>query len=179
MPYIQQLDTNYLVKIQVCITDYIIVSKNSKIKNRPFRYLSYQNDRSYLVGAAGFPNRFALWIASVSRKYFAFGSDFRDVRYGPGGSSSSPKIKKQVSPFGAPCFLVGAAGFGPTRCRSQSPVPYRLATPQYGYSKNAHSFLTMGESRFIWGGGWDSNPRSSEPQSDALGQLRYIHHIGS
>ena len=36
-------------------------------------------------------------------------------------------------------YLVGAAGFGPTRCRSQSPVPYRLATPQYGYSKNAHS----------------------------------------
>ena len=49
--------------------------------------------------------------------------------------------------------------------------------PILDYSKNAHSFYTMGESRFIWGGGWDSNPRSSEPQSDALGQLRYIHHI--
>ena len=49
--------------------------------------------------------------------------------------------------------------------------------PILDYSKNAHSFYTMGESRFIWGGGWDSNPRSSEPQSDALGQLRYIHHV--
>ena len=48
-------------------------------------------ERTFLVGAAGFPNRFALWIASVSRKYFAFGSDFRDVRDGPGVPSSSPK----------------------------------------------------------------------------------------
>ncbi len=50
--------------------------------------------------------------------------------------------------------------------------------PICNYSKNAHSFYTMGVRLFIWGGGWDSNPRSSEPQSDALGQLRYIHHIG-
>ena len=31
----------------------------------------------------------------------------------------------------------------------------------------------------IWGGRWDSNPRSSVPQTDALGQLRYTHHIGA
>ena len=29
----------------------------------------------------------------------------------------------------------------------------------------------------LWGGRWDSNPRSSVPQTDALGQLRYTHHI--
>ena len=29
----------------------------------------------------------------------------------------------------------------------------------------------------VWGGRWDSNPRSSVPQTDALGQLRYTHHI--
>ena len=38
--------------------------------------------------------------------------------------------------------------------------------------------ITMGTLDSIWGGGWDLNPRSSEPQSDALGQLRYIHHTG-
>ena len=32
---------------------------------------------------------------------------------------------------------------------------------------------------FMWGGRWDSNPRSSVPQTDALGQLRYTHHIGA
>ena len=31
----------------------------------------------------------------------------------------------------------------------------------------------------LWGGRWDSNPRSSVPQTDALGQLRYTHHIGA
>ena len=40
------------------------------------------------------------------------------------------KIKIQFPKKGT-VFLVGAAGFGPTRCRSQSPVPYRLATPQF------------------------------------------------
>ncbi len=30
---------------------------------------------------------------------------------------------------------------------------------------------------FVWGGRWDSNPRSSEPQSDALTKLRYAHHV--
>ena len=30
----------------------------------------------------------------------------------------------------------------------------------------------------MWGGEWDSNPRSSVPQTDALDQLRYTHHIG-
>ena len=29
----------------------------------------------------------------------------------------------------------------------------------------------------MWGGKWDSNPRSSVPQTDALDQLRYTHHI--
>ena len=27
--------------------------------------------------------------------------------------------------------MAGAPGFEPGKCRSQSPVPYRLATPQY------------------------------------------------
>ena len=38
-------------------------------------------------------------------------------------------------------------------CWNQNPVPYRLATPQY---------------LFEWGGRWESNPRPSGPQSDAL-----------
>ena len=85
--------------------------------------------------------------------------------------------KKQTHPEGWICFLVGAAGFGPTRCRSQSPVPYRLATPQYVIIVKTPTVQNYGRMSFIWGGGWDSNPRSSEPQSDALGQLRYIHHV--
>ncbi len=32
-------------------------------------------------------------------------------------------------------------------------------------------------SLLVWGGRWDSNPRSSVPQTDALGQLRYTHRI--
>lgn len=28
-------------------------------------------------------------------------------------------------------FLAGVVGFEPTKCRSQSPMPYHLATPQY------------------------------------------------
>ena len=31
----------------------------------------------------------------------------------------------------------------------------------------------------MWGGRWDSNPRSPEPQSGALTGLSYIHHIGA
>ena len=27
--------------------------------------------------------------------------------------------------------MAGVAGFEPTKCRNQNPVPYRLATPQY------------------------------------------------
>ena len=58
-------------------------------------------------------------------------------------------------------------------------MPYRLATPQYRYFAivKTPTAFNYGRTNFKWGGGWDSNPRSSEPQSDALGQLRYIHHI--
>ena len=43
-------------------------------------------------------------------------------------------------------------------CQSQSLVPYHLATSQYW-----HRYIEK-----KWGGWRDSNPRSSEPQSDAL-----------
>ena len=29
-------------------------------------------------------------------------------------------------------YVAGVVGFEPTKCRSQSPVPYRLATPHWG-----------------------------------------------
>ena len=31
--------------------------------------------------------------------------------------------------------------------------------------------------KLIWGGRWDSNPRSPEPQSGALNQLGHAHHV--
>ena len=30
-------------------------------------------------------------------------------------------------------ILAGVVGFEPTKCRSQSPMPYRLAIPQYNF----------------------------------------------
>ena len=56
-------------------------------------------------------------------------------------------------------------------CRSQSPVPYRLATSHR--SRPPLKDLRAGDdaptlSPCIWGGIWGSNPRHPEPQSGAL-----------
>ena len=58
-------------------------------------------------------------------------------------------------------------------------MPYRLATAQYSFAVLVKVPIakTMGTFNYMWGGGWELNPRSSEPQSDALGQLRYAHRI--
>ena len=55
-------------------------------------------------------------------------------------------------------------------CQSQSLVPYRLATSHRQGEAEGGPERTPRPSRLevIWGGRWDSNPRSSEPQSDAL-----------
>ncbi len=55
-------------------------------------------------------------------------------------------------------------------------MPYRLATAQYAVFQKSPTESCRGRPLFIWGGRWDSNPRSSEPQSDALTKLRYAHH---
>ena len=47
--------------------------------------------------------------------------------------------------------LAGMAGLEPTKCHSQSVVPYQLG------------YIPM-----FWGGRWDLNPRQPEPQSGAL-----------
>ena len=44
-------------------------------------------------------------------------------------------------------------------------------------AKKDNRHRKCGADCFLWGGRWDSNPRSSVPQTDALGQLRYTHHI--
>ncbi len=55
-------------------------------------------------------------------------------------------------------------------CRAQR----SLCVSIYSAKKNRHRFCSACS---VWGGRWDSNPRSSVPQTDALGQLRYTHHI--
>ena len=131
--------------------------------------------RLLLVEMAGFPNRFALWIASVSQKFCAEGLDFRDVRYGPGGSSSSP-YKNILSQKGKGCFWLGWRDSDPRDAGVKVLCLTAWRRPNILIVKTPTAF-NYGRINFKWGGGWDSNPRSSEPQSDALGQLRYIHHI--
>ena len=50
-------------------------------------------------------------------------------------------------------------------CRSQSPVPYHLATSQSGKEPGDRDLPVPRER---WGGIWGSNPRHPEPQSGAL-----------
>ena len=52
----------------------------------------------------------------------------------PKGTSRSARAEHIVEKSTCLCkcfFLAGVAGFEPARCKSQSLVPYRLATPQY------------------------------------------------
>ena len=49
-------------------------------------------------------------------------------------------------------------------CRSQSPVPYHLATSQSGNMQGTGTIPNP----LTWGGIWGSNPRHPEPQSGAL-----------
>ena len=67
------------------------------------------------------------------------------------------------------CGGRAAAPFG-SMCRAQR----SLCVSIYSAKKNRHRFCSACS---VWGGRWDSNPRSSVPQTDALGQLRYTHHI--
>ena len=138
--------------------------------------LSTKMERTFLVGAAGFPNRFALWIASVSQNFFVCSSKFWDVRYGPGGSSSSLKIKKQTRPSDESVFWLGRRDSDPRDAGVKVLCLTAWRRPKILIVKTPTAF-NYGRINFKWGGGWDSNPRSSEPQSDALGQLRYIHHV--
>ena len=87
------------------------------------------------------------------------------------------KIKKQGCSFGTILlFWLGRRDSDPrdagvkVLCLTAWPRPNMLIV------KTPTAF-NYGRINFKWGGGWDSNPRSSEPQSDALGQLRYIHHV--
>ena len=58
------------------------------------------------------------------------------------------KLKEKSLSF---IFMAGMAGLEPTKCHSQSVVPYQLG------------YIPM-----FWGGRWDLNPRQPEPQSGAL-----------
>ena len=67
------------------------------------------------------------------------------------------------------CFLIGWGGRIRTyECSSQSAVSYRLTTPQnikLNYTNEASAKLPRLQ---LWGGRWDSNPRSPVPQTGAL-----------
>ncbi len=50
--------------------------------------------------------------------------------------------KQKILSFDRIFVLAGVVGLEPTKCRSQSPVPYHLATPQYsfvGYGIRSHT----------------------------------------
>ena len=112
-----------------------------------------------------------------SAKIFSLcSSKFWDVRYGPGGSSSSPKIKKQTRPSDESVFWLGRRDSDPRDAGVKVLCLTAWRRPNILIVKTPTAF-NYGRINFKWGGGWDSNPRSSEPQSDALGQLRYIHHV--
>ena len=80
-------------------------------------------------------------------------------------------------------LLAGLVGVEPTRRESKSRVLPLDYSPIYTQGGTPCGILKRDTQRLrlcvpsMWGGRWDSNPRSSVPQTDALGQLRYTHHI--
>ena len=70
------------------------------------------------------------------------------------------------------CILVGPAGFEPTQWRSQSPLPYRLATAQQ--KKRPRSIITV---RSLVGCLERFELSASRATIWRANQLRYIHHI--
>ena len=68
------------------MTDYIIDSENGKDKDRPFGYLSYQNDRFYLVRTAGLEHREEACgfneIAGKGARRIVITAQFRQFRCG-------------------------------------------------------------------------------------------------
>ena len=58
--------------------------------------------------------------------------------------------------------LAGVVGFEPTKCRSQSPVPYRLATP------HRNSVSAAVAAKGFWLGWQDLNLRMRKSKSRAL-----------
>ena len=86
-------------------------------------------------------------------------------------------------PRGVPFLLAGLGGVEPPRRESKSrvlPLDYSPIYQPHSGGRLLHNRDTRKQvSLYLWGGRWDSNPRSSVPQTDALGQLRYTHHIGA
>ena len=70
------------------------------------------------------------------------------------------------------CILVGPAGFEPTQWRSQSPLPYRLATAQQ--KKRPRSIITV---RSLVGCLERFELSASRATIWRANQLRYTHHI--
>ena len=84
--------------------------------------------------------------------------------------------KKQATPSEQPVFWLGRRDSDPRDAGVKVLCLTAWRRPNMLIVKTPTAF-NYGRINFKWGGGWDSNPRSSEPQSDALGQLRYIHHV--
>ena len=83
---------------------------------------------------------------------------------------ASHKVKLSVPPTPA----------GTSRCEASLHAPKVYLSCRKAHLVEKKQPLSNGQRLFLfWGGRWDSNPRSSVPQTDALGQLRYTHHIGA
>ena len=67
-------------------------------------------------------------------------------------------------------FFGWGGGIRTHECSSQSAVSYRLTTPQCELVFNLDKGFgrVFAKAFFMWGGRWDSNPRSPVPQTGAL-----------
>ena len=84
--------------------------------------------------------------------------------------------KKTCGAQTATAGVAGMAGIEPARAESKSAVlpldyiPIRAGKPVHGSPPltNKDTQSPVCPVVFVWGGRWDSNPRSPEPQSGAL-----------